>query len=268
MIGYLGPINSFTYMAASSFYVKDELLPYSSLFHLFEALKNDEVDGIVVPIENSIEGSVNIVLDRLFELPFHINREVVSKIELSLLSNSTSLSTIKNVISHPHALAQCRNTLLEELGKYKEILSYSTSDAVKRLKECDDSFAAIASKNAVKNDMNILLYDIGDKKNNVTRFILVTKTLEVAGFHNKCSIVCSPKINQSGALYDILHEFAIRGIGLSKIESRPKKDLLGEYVFYIDLEGNIEDELIKEALEIIKFKATYLKIIGSYYTKK
>ena len=95
--------------------------------------------------------------------------------------------------------------------------------------------------------MNILLYDIGDKKNNVTRFILVTKTLEVAGFHNKCSIVCSPKINQSGALYDILHEFAIRGIGLSKIESRPKKDLLGEYVFYIDLEGNIEDELIKEA---------------------
>ena len=268
MIGYLGPENSFTYFAASSFYVQRELVSYKNIFRLFEALKNDEVIGIVVPIENSIDGSITEVLDKLTESDFHINREIVTDIELSLISKNRDIKKVKNIISNPHALAECRNTLRKKLGKYREITTTSTSAAIKKLAKQDDTYGAIASKHAAKSNLNVLLNDIRDSKYNSTRFIFITKSLEVIGFHNKTSIVCAPKKNQPGALYDILHEFAIRNIDLAKIESRPRKRVLGEYLFYVDFYGNIEDDLVKEALEVIKYKTDLLRILGSYYSKK
>ncbi len=268
MIGYLGPKNSFTYLASKTFYVAKELKPYNNIYRLFDALKEDEVEGIVLPIENSIEGSVSLVLDKLIEEDVHINKEIVIKINLSLISKSNSTNTIKKVISHPHALAQVRKTLKEELGSYKEITSLSTSDAIKELKNLDESHAAVASKMAVYDDLNIVLDDISDEKNNETRFIYLTKSLDVQGFHNKSSIICSANKNTSGALYDILHEFAVRNIDLTRIESRPAKHLLGEYVFHIDFAGNIEEDHIKECLDMVRHKTTYLKIIGSYFSKK
>ena len=268
MVGYLGPEKSFTYFAAATFYVKDELRAYANIHLLFDALTIGKVEGIVVPIENSIEGTLNIVLDKLNETGFHITKEIVSQISLSLISKSNKLETIKIVTSHTHALAQCRNTLLKELGKYKELPADSTSKAVKSLFDLDETYAAIASDLTVEGDLNILQSDIQDHKDNKTRFVFIQKSLQVAGFHNKTSIVCSPKIESSGALYDILHEFAIRGINLRKIESRPSKDSLGNYVFFIDFEGNIEDQLVKETLAILKYKTGYLKILGSYFSNK
>lgn len=267
MIGYLGPSNSFTYLAAKTFYVASELKPYTNIYDLFIALEKEHIEGIVVPIENSIEGSVNLVMDKLLEPGIHINREIVMDIKLSLISNNHDLSKIKNVISHPHALAESRKTLKTELKRYKEVPTGSTSQAVKELKNLDDTFAAIASKNAIYGELNVLLDDIGDVKNNKTRFIFVTKSLNIMGFHNKTSIICSAKNEVSGALYDILHEFAIRGINLTKIESRPSKDNLGSYVFHIDFMGNVEDPNIKETLAIIKHKTKILKLLGSYYSK-
>lgn len=267
MIGYLGPRNSFTYFAAMTFYVENELMPYSNLHRLFEALENDEVIGIVVPIENSIEGSVTEVLDKLLHPSFHVTREIVMDIELSLISKNSDLSEIKYVMSNMYALAESRAILKNTLGNYKEILTSSTSSALSKLSDLDDSYAAIASKKAIYGELNILLNNISDSDHNTTRFVFVTKTLEVVGFHNKVSIVCAPKGNAAGALYDILHEFAIRGIDLSKIESRTKKSTLGEYVFYLDFYGNIEDPDIKQTLEILQYKTSYLKIIGSYYSK-
>lgn len=268
MIGYLGPQNSFTYFAATTFYVKNELVPYNNLHRLFEALENDEVIGIVVPIENSIEGSITEVLDKLLHPEFHINREIVMDIELSLISKNSDLSEIKYVMSNMYALAESRKILKTTLGNYKEILTSSTSSAIVQLSDLDDSYAAIASKKAVYGSLNILLNNISDSEHNTTRFVFVTKALEVVGFHNKVSIVCSPKGNIAGALYDILHEFAIRKIDLSKIESRTKKSTLGEYVFYLDFYGNIEDQEVKNALDILQYKTSYLKIIGSYYSKR
>lgn len=268
MIGYLGPKYSFTYFAATSFYMESELKPYDSILALFQGLHNQEVTGIVVPIENSIEGSVNLVVDQLFQSPFHIAKEIILKIELSLLAKTNNIDEIKSVMSHPHALAQCRNTLLKELGTYKEIQTTSTSKALDLLEDADDSVAVICSKQAPIKDYHVLLHDIGDEAYNQTRFVYISTSLDVQGLHNKCSIVCAAKTNQSGALYDILHEFALRGIGLSKIESRPQKEMLGEYVFYIDIDGNLEDEDIKQALDIIRYKTKYLKIVGSYYSKK
>ena len=268
MIGYLGPENSFTYFAAASFYVKNELVSYKNIYRLFEALNNDEVIGIVVPIENSIDGSITEVLDKLIESDFHINREIVTDIQLSLISKSRNLSKIRFVISNPHALAECRKTLMSKLGKYREMTSTSTSSAIKKLEKQDDTYAAIASKHAASDDLNILLDNIRDSLYNSTRFIFITKSLEVIGFHNKTSIVCASKANKPGALYDILHEFAIRNIDLAKIESRPRKSVLGEYLFFIDFYGNIEDTIIKEALGVLKYKTNMLRILGSYYSKR
>lgn len=268
MVGYLGPMHSFTYQAAKTFYIEDELIPYANIHLLFEALRKDKVEGIVIPIENSIEGTVNMVQDKLYEYDYHITREIILDIRLSLISKSNTLESIKHVISHPHALQQCRNTLGLELGKYKEINETSTSKAVKSLDEFDNSYAALASEQNVVGELNVLLNNCQDYKDNKTRFIFVQKSLNVQGFHNKTSIVCMPFTEKSGALYDILHEFAIRGINLTKIESRPSKQELGSYLFFIDLEGNIEDKNIKETLEILKLKTNHIKILGSYNSKK
>jgi len=185
MIGYLGPLSSFTYFAASSFYVQSELTSYKNIYRLFEALNKDEVIGIVVPIENSIDGSITEVLDKLTESDFHINREIVMDIQLSLISKNQDLTKIKHVISNPHALAECRNTLRKRLGKYKEVTTTSTSAAIKKLIKYDDSYAAIGSKNAVRGDLYVMLEDVRDRLYNSTRFIFITKSLEVLGFHNK-----------------------------------------------------------------------------------
>lgn len=268
MIGYLGPIHSFTFEAASTFYVQEELRAFSNVHLLFEALKDDKVDGIVVPIENSIEGTVNIVQDKLLDYQFHIAKEIVMEIRLSLISKSNTIENIKNVISNPIALSQCRKTLYKELGKYKEINEPSTSKAVKSLEGLDKTHGAIASSKNVVGELNILLNDCQDYVDNKTRFIFIRKTLDVVGFHNKTSIICAPMLEASGALYDILHEFAIRGINLTKIESRPSKSELGSYFFYIDFEGNIEDKKVKETLEILKYKTGMLRILGSYFSKK
>jgi prephenate dehydratase len=268
MIGYLGPIHSFTYQAASTFYVQNELKSFSNLHLLFEALKEDKVEGIVVPIENAIEGTVNLVQDSIYDYGFHINREIVIDIKLSLISKNNDLSKIKYVVSNTHALAQCRNTLHNEIGKYTEVSSDSTSKAVKKLNDLDDDYAALASSTNDLGELNILLNDCQDYEGNKTRFVFVKKGLEVIAFHNKTSIVCAPYIERSGALYDILHEFAIRGINLTKIESRPKKDELGQYLFFIDIDGNIDDKFVKEALDLIKYKTGYLRILGSYFSKK
>lgn len=264
MIGYLGPSNSFTYVAANSFCSSDRLKPYRSIYELFVALGNKEVVGIVVPIENSIEGSVNLVTDKLLDKDIHINKEIVIDIQLALISNNDDVSKIKHILSHPHALAQCRNTLNNNKIVYNEIQTGSTSQAVKDLKTLDNTYAAIASKNTVDGTLSVLLDDIGDNHNNKTRFIYVSNSLVVKPSHNKSSIISAANNDISGALYDILHEFAIRGINLTKIESRPSKDYLGSYVFHIDFVGNVENPDIMETLSILKHKTRFLKVLGSY----
>lgn len=267
MVGYLGPINSFTYFAAKSFYVENELVAYSNFHLLFEALEKGNVEGIVLPIENSIEGTVNEVNDKILEYGFHISKEIKMDIKLSLLSKNTDISKIKYVVSHPHALAQCRSTLSKVLGKYREILESSTSFAVTSLDSLSDEYAAIAYKENATASLNILKNNVQDYEHNQTRFVFIKKTLEIENFHNKTSIVCGPKLEASGALYDILHEFAIRGINLTRIESRPNKQKLGEYLFFIDIDGNINNQLVKDILQLLPFKTSLTKIIGSYYSK-
>lgn len=268
MIGYLGPNHSFTHQAARSLFDSRELQSYSTFFRLFEALNKEEVDGIVVPLENSIEGTVNSVQDKLYEYGFNIHQEKVLDIRLSLIAKTSDISNVRYVISNQVALQQCRNTLSKELGSYEEVHCGSTSKAVNKLYDLDKSYAAVASEENVQGELNILLTDCHDYPENRTRFVYVTKGLQVQPFHNKTSIIIAPHIEKSGALYDILHEFAIRGINLSKIESRPKKDELGNYLFYIDIDGNIENKIVNEALEILKIKTGYLRILGSYFTKK
>lgn len=268
MIGYLGPENSFTYQAASSFYVQNELTPYANIHFLFEALKKDRVEGIVVPIENNVDGTINLVQENLYKYGFHINKEIILDENLALISKSNNIKTIKNIIANPAMLQQCRNTLYDEIGKYKELTEYASNKAVRKLFELDDSYGAIAPPQQVFGELNILLSDIQDRSDNKTRFIFIKKTLEIIGFHNKVSIVVEPKHGNSGALYDILHEFSVRSINIAKIESRPSEGKLDASIFYIDFEGNIDDQLVRETLEILRIKTLRLKILGSYFSKK
>jgi len=268
MIGYLGPKYSFTYQAASSFYVEEELRPFDNVHFLFEALKKDKVEGIVVPIENVIEGTINDVQDKVLEYGYHISREIDLDIQLSLISKANSTSLIKTIIGHKVDIGVCRNTLYNELGKYKEIHTDSCGLAITRLLELDESYGAIAPSDFVEGELNILKDDTQDIKNNKTRFIYVRKALEIQGFHNKTSIAITPSIEDSGALYDILHEFSMRDINLTKIESRTLKSDRLKTVFFIDFEGNIEEDNIKETLEILGHKTSSIKLLGSYLTKK
>lgn len=268
MIGYLGPEKSFTYFAASTFYVKSELVSYNSIQRLFEALIKDDVIGIVVPLEDGIEETTSDILEKLLNVELHINREIVMDISLSLISKNSDISKIKYIISNNFAFEESRNVLQKQKVKYKEVYASSTSIALKELEKHDDSYAAIASRNEIYGNLVVLINNVREKPYHFTRFVFITKALEIIGFHNKTSIVLSTNQNKPGALYDILHEFAIRNIELTRIVSKLKKGSNDEYLFYLDFYGNIEETSIKEALEMLKHKTSYFKILGSYYSKK
>lgn len=263
MIGYLGPEKSFTFFATKKMHPQGALKAYENIQSLFTALKNDDVTGIVVPIENSTEGTINITIDLIYDYNLYINKELIQGIDLALIATHNDLSKIEHVVSHTHALAQCRETLSKHLGHYKEVGAASTSKSLSMLRDLDETHAVVASRNAVDEDLFILLDHVQDFDKNSTRFVYVTKELNITASDDKTSVICVPHRNYPGLLYDILHEFAIRRIDLSKIESRPNKKEPGTYNFYIDFDSNVEDVLAQEAINILNHKIQ-LKVLGSY----
>ena len=233
------------------------------------------MDYGIVPIENSLEGSVGETLDLLssenVEAVMRIVGEVLVSINICLLAKQTSkkfdFAKMRKVVSHTHALAQCKQFIRQRLKiKEVEIKSVdSTASAAKLAKE-DGEIAALASEEAAKKyGLNIIEENVQDK-DSVTRFIVLSssdiKTPSTG--KDKTSILIYLLKNRPGALYGILGEFAQRGINLTKIESRPSKRALGDYLFHIDCEGHIEEEKIKEALEGVEQQVAMLKILGSY----
>ncbi|MBU4483438.1 MAG: prephenate dehydratase [Actinomycetia bacterium] len=269
-IAYLGPPGTFTEEALDKF-IKDlsqvRKISFPTVADVIRSVDRGEADEGLVPMENSIEGSVNITQDILtFESEAKIIGEVTIPVKHSLIGKKNiKLDNIKKVISHPHATAQCRKFLSTNLKGAEIIAANSTAEAVKILKEENDDIAAIGTKTAAKiYDLEIIENDIEDNKDNKTRFVFIGNSIQPKTGNDKTSIVCFLKEDRPGSLYNILKEFACRNINLARLESRPAKKDLGDYVFMIDLDGHLHDENIFEAIEVLRKGVYLVKILGSY----
>ncbi|HTW98392.1 MAG TPA: prephenate dehydratase [Acidimicrobiales bacterium] len=269
-IAYLGPQGTFSEEALTgeADLATAELVPMATIEEAIDAAERGEVDAAFVPIENSIEGSVNVTLDRLvFDAGLLIQREVVLDVHLDLLARAgTSLSAIGRVLSFPVAAAQCRRYLAEHLPGVEVGAVSSTAEAARHVAEAPDVAAAVAPGVSAKlYGLEVLAHAIEDHPGNQTRFVLVAPdVVPPASGHDKTSIVCFQQTNRPGSLHEILGQFAARNLDLTRIESRPTKQALGEYCFVIELGGHLADELVADCLEELHVTLGRLKFLGSY----
>lgn len=269
-ISYLGPEGTFTQEALLKYAgsLNDIILiPLPTIVDVIKSIDRGEADEGVVPMENSLEGSVHITQDILtFESEAKIIRELTLPIKHNLIAKKgVKISQIKKVISHPHATAQCRMFLSANLPEVEIIAANSTAEAIKKLTGLDPDTAAIGTKIAAGlYDLEIIADDIEDSKANKTRFIFVGNYIPPKSGFDKTSIVCFLKKDKPGSLFNILKEFADRNINLTKIESRPARKDIGEYVFMIDMEGHIHDKVVYDAIESLRRNVYMIKILGSY----
>ncbi|MDI6816415.1 MAG: prephenate dehydratase [Actinomycetota bacterium] len=268
-IGFLGPRGTYTEEALQKLLNIDDhnLVPYGAEADVLRAVERGEVAKGMVPIENSIEGSVNATLDVLaFDVNLFIQREIVIPIHHNLVARpGVKMEDIRTVISHPQALAQCRGYLTEKLPQAKTEFASSTAGAVKLISEQNGALAAIGPKLAAEMyGLDVLDEGIADFEENQTRFVLVGKEPAPRTGNDKTSIVCFIFEDRPGSLLQILQEFAFRYVNLTKIQSRPTRKALGDYCFFIDMLGHIEDEVIESALKCLKCKIRNIKVLGSY----
>lgn len=267
-VGILGPKGTYSEIAARSQFGNEiEPVPYPLITDVAEAVENEDVPVGVVPVESLREGSVGETLDALAWLDVKVQAEIVLKITHHLLgTEETKFSEIKQVLSHPQALAQCREFLRENLPEAELISVTSTAKAGKQISKVEKPYmAAIGSRGlADLYDLKIVREDIQTGKEDETRFLCLSKEDSPPSGEDKTSIVFYTAEDRPGILYEILHEFAERDINLTKIESRPSKEALGDYLFFVDFEGHRTDPLIKEVLEELGTKVATLKVIGSY----
>ena len=270
-LAYLGPTGTNSETAAIAYadwlathkQQTATLCPYPSIALALQAVAKGKIEHAVVPIENSIEGSVTVVLDTLWQSEnLQVHQELTIPIFHGLLSYSQSLEQIKTVYSHPQALAQCQKWLENFLPQVQLIPTKSTTEGIELLKD-DLTAAAISSPRAAQlYQVPLLESDIKDSPDNCTRFWIVSSSISDRGSH--LSLAFSLSENAPGALVRALKIFAQREINLSKIESRPSKRSLGEYIFLIDLEGNSHDPEIRDALTELSACTEILKIFGNY----
>jgi prephenate dehydratase len=269
-ISYLGPEGTFCQEALLK-YSGDQkdlvLIPLATITDVIKSIDRGDAEEGIVPIENSIEGSVNITQDILtFESEAKIIREITIPIRHNLIvKKGVKINKIKKIISHPHATAQCRMFLSSNLPGVEIIAANSTAEAVKKLTELDPDTAAVGTKISARlYSLDIIADDIEDLKDNKTRFIFVGSYIPPKSGLDKTSIVCFLKKDKPGSLFNILKEFADRSINLTKIESRPARKDIGDYVFMIDMEGHIHDKAIYDAIESLRRDVYMIKILGSY----
>jgi prephenate dehydratase len=274
-VAFLGPEGTFSEeaMFASAGRAGVEPVSAPTIYECVMAVANGRADRALVPIENSLEGSVNATLDALvFETDeVSIVGEFVHPIQHTLIARSQiSLDRIERVVSHPQASAQCARFLRDKLGAAEVVAAASTADAVRVVAESDQPWAALGNHLAAEiYDAEILADRVEDTPDNETRFVwLARKSSDLRTAHrdlpSKTSIVFWGLPDHPGALVDVLQEFAKRGINLSKIESRPRKQGLGRYVFFADLEAAADDPQVTEALAAIDATVETLRILGCY----
>jgi prephenate dehydratase len=263
-VSFQGERGAFSEDAVISFFGEAELFPRRYIADVFEAVLGNNVDFGVVPVENSQAGSINDTYDLLLSYPLNIFGEIHLPISHCLMAlPGETLSGIKIIYSHPQALAQCEQ-FLRKL-KAEIVPTYDTAGSAKRIKEESlRGSAAVASKRASKiYGLEILAEGIETNPNNYTRFFVISRKKAEPIPTSKTSLVFGTK-NLPGALYHCLGAFATRNINLAKLESRPARDKPWEYIFYVDFEGHIDDQVCREAMAELKQMTNFVKVLGSY----
>ena len=275
-VGYLGPKGTFSEKAGRLYIRKRnvELIPFDTIFDLISSVNRKNIDECIVPIENSVEGSVSTTLDLLVKSEkIFIFQEIDLEITHSLIAKKgVKIKDITDVISHQQALAQCREFIRKKLKNVRTHSAQSTAKAMEMVRDDfvfgDDKkhvLAAIGAKESAKNyRLKVIYENINDFSKNVTRFVVLSKKDHKKTGPDKTSIAFSSHRDRPGALYDILYEFAKRKINLTKIESRPSKKVMGDYIFFVDLEGHRQEKIVREAFREVRKKTSFYKILGSY----
>lgn len=270
-VGYLGPAGTFTESALLT--QTDLAAAEHILFRSHSDVLHNTSSGLVdfgfCAIENAIEGTVNVVQDTLaFDSELMIQREVVIPITMNLLVQSgTVINEVEKVISYPHALAQVRAFLRNNLPDAELEPANSTAHAAQILAESSSSkIAAVGTSLAAdRYGLEIAAESIEDHQGNKTRFILIAKDgIPAPTGHDKTSVVVFQQSDKPGSLLAILQEFAARSINLTKLESRPTREALGNYCFFLDLEGHIADSVMADCLKTLQTKDIRVKFLGSY----
>jgi chorismate mutase/prephenate dehydratase len=263
-VGYLGPESSFSHEAAlSEFGRSANLMAMDDFAEVFRGVDRGRTDYGVVPVENSNQGGVSQTLDLFLDYELFICQEFRIRINHNLMAQNDSLDEIKKVYSHPQVLSQCSRWLEKNLPDVPQFELSSSSAAAKKASK-EDGTAAIAGKVAANLfELNVLAKAIEDAEQNVTRFLVLSRKPARRTGMDKTSLVILIN-DRPGALLGCLQPFADRGINMTKIESRPKKGEAWRYIFFIDIEGHMDDEVVKETIEEAGQFSQWIKILGSY----
>ncbi|GJL75064.1 prephenate dehydratase [Nitrosomonas sp.] len=268
-VACLGPQGTFSEEAAiKRFGNAITTLPCDSIDAVFRSVESDNAGYGVVPVENSTEGAVGRTLDLLLQTSLTVCGEIQLPVHQSLMANQADLTKIDKIFSHPQSFAQCHHWLQTNLSGVSSTAYINTSsnaDAA-RLAEQDEHAAAIASKRAADlYGLTICAENIEDDSKNTTRFLVLgTQEVEPSG-KDKTSLVMSAG-NYAGAIHKLLTPFAEHNVSMTRLESRPSRTSLWQYVFFVDIEGHQKDKNVSRALKELIEKTTFLKILGSYPT--
>ena len=270
-IAFLGPLGTYSEEAAlKQFGLGRQAVVCGSIDEVFRTIEANQADYGVVPVENSSEGAVGLTLDLLLASPLKICGEITLPIHHCLLSQQSDITQISHVFSHSQSLAQCHEWLNKTLPAASREAVTSNAYAAQMIHElvaAKGTFAAaIASKRAAELfNLNVLAENIEDDPKNTTRFLVLGKQQVAASGKDKTSLVLATQ-NKPGAMVDLLEPLAKNGVSMTKFESRPSKQGLWDYVFFVDIEGHVDDEKVADVLKQIKAKAAFVKVLGAYPT--
>lgn len=263
-VAYLGPHGTFSEAAVfQRFGQATEGVPADSIDAVFHAVESGAANYGLVPVENSTEGAIGRTLDLLLSSKLRICGEVLLQVHQCVLSNENDLAMVRKIYSHPQSFGQCQDWLNAHLPHAERITASSNADAARLAAE--ESFsAAVAGEQAADHfRLKVLARNIEDEARNTTRFLVIGNQDVAPSGRDKTSLVMSAA-NRPGAVHDLLVPLAQNGVSMTKLESRPSRAGLWEYVFYVDIEGHQADAKVAAALEQLKQIASFVKVLGSY----
>ena len=263
-IAYLGPQATFSHLAGiKGFGESAHYYSKKCIEDVFKAVEKNSANYGIVPVENSIEGTVNSTLDMLVQTDLKVSSEILLRVSHHLLSLSRDLKKIKKIYSHPQPVAQCNSWLRENLAGVK-IQEVSSTARASELAARHLTSAAIAGEAASRiYKLNILARGIENRADNVTRFLVIGHEISQKSWKDKTSLLFGVK-DKPGALFNVLNHFAKNKINMTRIESRPLKNKKWEYLFFVDIEGYSNDTRVKKAIKEIEKSCLFLKTLGSY----